>query len=384
MIKGKRAVDVPELATPATPSSPGRAERSWFLRFGDVVDAVLSIPDQESSWYASAVARGLTASIGRVPDVVYSSAPAWTGQLVAYTLASLLRRPWVADFRDPWGRAPWRGDRFAFAMRAARTLERWVVRRADRVLFVSRGNRDEYAAHYGAALASKFRVVPNGCDVSEFEGLTRTTTPADPFVLLHAGSLYAGRTPLPLFAAIARGIRDGLINRERFRIRFIGAFSLKAPEITTMLRTLQLDDVIEFLPRVPRTESLQAMTDASALLLLQPNHAVAVPAKLYEYLAAGRPILAIASGETATLVEQSGVGVCAEGNDESAILRAVLQVMAMAAGPEVRPAPELFDGARRAEEMVAVIAEVLRRGTTTLGHEERESDAVRLSRWSRI
>lgn len=361
---------------------PAATQRSSLLRLGDVVDAAFAIPDQEAGWFFPSVAKGFATCARRSPDVIYSSSPAWTGQLVAHTLASVLRRPWVADFRDPWGRAPWRSDRFAFAMRVAGALERLVVQRADRVLFVSRGNCEEFAAHYGTALASKFRVVPNGCDIAEFEGLKRSAHASDRFVLLHAGSLYAGRTPVPLFGAIARGIRDGLIDRSRFRLRFVGAVSLQSTQLTQM-RAIGLEDVIEFLPRVPREESLQAMIDAGALLLLQPNHAVAVPAKLYEYLAAGRPILAIATGETASLVEQSGAGVCTKGEDESSILRALLQVMAMARGSEIRPARGLFDGARRAEEMVAVISEVLHR-VPGAGADEREAGAVRVSRWSRI
>ena len=382
-IKGRRASAFdPTLASAGeVVKVPASRRRSRMLQLGDFIDAVLAIPDQESGWLVPAVARGLSASARRRPDIIYSSAPAWTGQLVAYTLASLLRRPWVADFRDPWGRAPWRGDRLAFAMRAARFLERLVVRRADRVLFVSRGNYEEYSAHYGPAFASRFRVVPNGCDVAEFAGLKRRTSPSDPFVLLHAGSLYAGRTPVPLFGAIGRGIREGLIDRTRFRLRFVGAFSLGAHEIKRLLRTMDLEDVVDFLPRVPREQSLQAMMDASALLLLQPNHTVAVPAKLYEYLAAGRPILAIATGETATLVEQSGVGVCEEANDEGAILRALLRVTRMAQESESRPAPELYDGARRAAEMVSVISELV---PPARGGDAGDSDAIPLSPWSRI
>ena len=380
-IKGGRRRPAETRPAVAPPADATPAQRSAFLRLGDVIDAALAIPDQESAWFASAVFKGVAASIRRAPDVIYSSAPPWTGHLVAHTLASALRRPWVADFRDPWGRAPWRGDRYGFANKAAHVLERFVIRRADQVLFVSRANRDEFAHHYGPELASKFRLVPNGCDVTEFEGLERQVAPGDPFVLLHAGSLYAGRSPMPLFAAIARGIREGAIDKDRFRVRFVGTNAVEAGSIGQMLRTLDLEQVVEFLPRVPRGESLQAITNASALLLLQPNHAVAVPAKLYEYLAAARPILAIATGETASLVEQSGLGVCAEGNEEGTILRALLQVMAMAGGPGRRPAPELFDGVRRATEMVAVISDAMR--PPAQGLENRKADAVQLSRWSR-
>ena len=108
---------------------------------------------------------------------------------MARALATALRCKWVADFRDPWSRAPWRGDRFRFSIRAAEILERQVVRRADRILFVARGNHDDFAAHDGPVVARKFHVIPNGCDTQEFDALRQTpVAPNDVCVLLHAGS----------------------------------------------------------------------------------------------------------------------------------------------------------------------------------------------------
>jgi glycosyltransferase involved in cell wall biosynthesis len=341
---------------------PGSTLRSAVTRVADIVDAAFAIPDQEAAWLVPAVSGGLRACAGWRPGVVYSSAPPWTGQLVAYALATSLRARWVADFRDPWGRAPWRGDRFAFAMAAARGLERLVVRRADRIVFAAQGNRDEFAAHYGPELASKFHVVSNGCDPTEFEGVTRPSAPViDPFVLLHTGSLYAGRTPVPLLRAIATGIRRGTIDPRRFRLRFLGTVALQLSHVTDVCRELGLDGIIEFAPRVPREQSLEAIASASALLLLQPGHAVAVPAKVYEYLAAGRPILAIAEGETAAIVQRSGIGVAAAGDDEEAIVAALERVMQMAAHPIVAPGREMFDGALRAAEIGAVLSDVVGR-----------------------
>ena len=361
-LKGARRADRRPPAVPAAPAAPAAAptsRRSLLLQVGDLIDGALAIPDHESGWYLPAVMKGIKACAGRVPDVVYSSAPPWTGQLVAHTLAAIFRRPWVADFRDPWGRAPWRGDRYPFAMRAARALERRVINRADRVLFVSRANRDEFAAHYGPTHASKFRVVPNGCDVTEF-GAPAPSVSVNPFVLLHAGTLYAGRTPTPLLQALAVAIRSGIVDPQAFRLRFVGVPAAHAATFAAACAELGLSKVVEFEERVPRAESVRAIQSASALLLLQPGHGVAVPAKLYEYLAARRPILAIAEGETADLIRASGAGVVAAADDEAAIVQALAQVQRLASGtPLVVPA-DLFDGDRRAAEAVSIIDEILR------------------------
>jgi len=323
----------------------------------NVVDAALSIPDREAGWMLPALWAGLRQRFrSGPPDVIYSSAPPWTGQLVAYGLKILLRRPWVADFRDPWSRAPWRGDRFRFAIRAAAFLERCVVKRSDRIVFVAEGNREDFAAHYGPKMAAKFRLVPNGCDPAEFDALERPTPTAEAgHVMLHAGSLYAGRTPLPVLKAVAQAIDRGLLDRSRFRLRFLGT-ALVATDLAEACRELRIDDVVEFLPRVPRHEGLKAMLSATSLLLLQPGHTVSVPGKVYEYLAAGRPIFALAEGETADVVRSSGIGVSVASDDERSIVDGLLRVVQMSQGAVPAPPREMYDGNLGA----AAIEQVLR------------------------
>jgi glycosyltransferase involved in cell wall biosynthesis len=339
-----------------------------IARAKDIVDAALAIPDRESGWLLPAICAGIAARVrGFRPDVIYSSAPPWTGQLVAAGLRQILRRPWVADFRDPWSRAPWRGDRYPFAMRAAARLERFVVGRADRIVFVAAGNRDAFTAQYGAAAAAKFDVVSNGCDPAEFDALRGIAPPADgPFVLLHAGSLYAGRTPVPLFNAVALAIRRGTIDRARVRVRFLGANAMRAVDLPAVCRQLGIADVVEFLPRVSREESLRAMMRASALLLLQPGHTVSVPGKVYEYLATGRPMLAIAEeGEISELVTRSGAGVFVRPDDEAGIAAALPEVIRMATGAVDLPRRELFDGNLGAARIAGILERVVGVGGLT-------------------
>jgi glycosyltransferase involved in cell wall biosynthesis len=355
----------------ASTDEAAATSRSALGRALDYVDAALAIPDHESAWLLPAIARGLAECVSSPPDVLYSSAPPWTVQLVAAALAGAVRCPWVADFRDPWGRAPWREDRKPFTMRAARGLERFVVNRADRVVFVSRANRDEFAAHYGAAVASKFRVVPNGCDVSDFANVDHAPSRSDTFVLLHAGSLYAGRTPAPLLKAVAAAIDRGTIDPERFRLRFLGPVVLAGSPVANAVEELGLSRVVEFLPRVPRAESIRAMTESSGLLLLQPGHGVAVPAKVYEYMAAGRPILAIAEGETADIVRASGAGIAVDSTDHDGIVAALTTFMEMARAPFHRPQPEAYDGAKRAAEIAAFLSESAG-GMAPIGKPDRE------------
>lgn len=309
------------------------------------LDMLLSVPDRENGWIVPAVLAGLRAArrAGR-PDLLYSSAPPWSGQLVALALARRWRCPWVADFRDPWARAPWRDDRSDRVRRANARLERLVVTRADVVVFATRGNHDEFAAHYGPEAARRFHVVPNGCDPSEFEGLEPAPEPGR-FVLLHAGSLYGGRNPLPLCRALARLLAEGRLDPGTFRLRFLGPVNPAGIDLPAECQALGLGGVVEFPGRVSRAESLRQMLSASALLLLQPGHTVSIPGKLYEYLAAARPILAVAEeGEIADLVRASGMGRSVVPADEEGLARALLDITRLASERLPRPDSALFDG----------------------------------------
>ena len=364
--RGRRSGSASSANGGAPSTTEDRQTPSWASRLSgmtDLIEAALDIPDKESGWIAPAVARGVRHMVqsGR-PDVLYSSAPPWSGQAVALMLATASRLPWVADFRDPWARAPWREWRQPFRQRAAALLERRVVRRADTVLFVTEANRSEFAAFYGASSADRLQVVPNGCDPTEIESI-QPLAPRKEFVLLHAGTLYGARSPMPVIEALARLAARGGLDRNRFRLRLLGNVSL-AVDLPAECRRLGIADLVELVPRVTRAESLQEMKSASALLLVQTGTTVSVPGKAYEYLAAGRPILALSEeGETAALVRASGVGVSVRPDAPSDTIEgALLDIVAMAGSPVPSVLPHLFDGRVHADQTVRMLESFAARG----------------------
>jgi glycosyltransferase involved in cell wall biosynthesis len=237
-------------------------------------------------------------------------------------------------------------------------LERLTVRRATALLFTTSALRDEVAGHYGAAVAAKCHVVRNGCDPEELVNAKPLPRP-DRFTLAHVGTLYGGRDPLPLLRALAAAIDAGAIDPHCFRLRLIGAVALTGRSLDVSCRELGLSGVVECVPRVRRRESLAAMQEADALLVLQPDHPLSVPGKLYEYFAAGKPILALTDeGETAELVRQSGSGLVVGSTDEGAIRDALVALAngAVVAAPSPRA---VFDGRLRAVEMANVLGSMV-------------------------
>ena len=363
LLRGRKTDGVPRPAAP-TPHPPPQQARSPLAaqalrRLVDLINTLSAIPDAEAGWMLPALFRGLSATRRWKPNVIYSSAPPWSGHLVALMLARSTGVPWVADFRDPWARAPWRSARTApLGNNAAARLERLVVSRATAVIFATMAAREEFRAHYGTRLPRKFMLVPNGCDVSLFDGVTATPR-TDAFVLLHAGSIYGGRSPSPVLRAASAAFQAGRIDRSRFRLRLVGSMSASAGEFQRTLDTLCLHDVVELVPRLSHRESLVEMASASALLLLQQGTDVSIPMKLYEYLAAGRPILALTqSKEIKSILHTSGAGVTILPENESAIEAALVSMSQGSPQTVVTPAA-LYDGRIRAAETAAVLSRVI-------------------------
>jgi hypothetical protein len=128
-------------------------------------------------------------------------------------------------------------------------------------------------------------------------------------VLLHSGIVYpAARNPRHLFAALRQLHEAGTISPASLRVRFRAA--VHDDLLRGLAAAVGVAEYVEFAPQVPYAEALEEMLEVDALLILQDSNCNRqVPAKLYEYLRAGRPVLALTdpAGDTATVLRASGV-----------------------------------------------------------------------------
>lgn len=282
----------------------------------------LARPDRWLSWWFGAVPAGLSLVRRFAPHVLWSTYPIATAHAIGHTLHRATGLPWVADFRDPMVQANYPPDPRTRA--SYRTIESRVARRAARLVFTTPGARRIYQDRYPNVDPERFVLIENGYDEETFvasDGAERAPLNPGALTLLHSGIVYRDeRDPSQLMAALRRLLDARDIAHDTLRIRF------RAPGRETRLHELAaaagVASLIEILPPIDYRASLEEMQRADALLVLQAaNCNEQIPAKVYEYLRARRPILALTdpAGDTARTLLRVGLDAIAPLDDEIAI-----------------------------------------------------------------
>jgi glycosyltransferase involved in cell wall biosynthesis len=269
---------------------------------------VLSFPDDTWPWLVDrrSVARVFAA---HGVEAIVSTSPPPTAHLVAAAAARRLQVPWVADYRDPWSqRSAWRRA-WPLAGVEAR-LERHTLSRAAHVVTVS----EPIAANLRRLLGRSVSVVPNGFDPADRDTAATDLLPiaADRFTLVHTGTLtHTSRDPGILFAALAALVGRGDLPLRALEVWFVGRHLEVARRAAAAWPALA--PALHFVASVPRATALDAQRRATVLLVLgspDPAYDGDAPTKTFEYLDAGRPVLAIASPRStlAALLAETGGG----------------------------------------------------------------------------
>lgn len=276
----------------------------------DNLVSLFYVPDEFLGWFPFALRAALQAVRRYRPRCVITTGPPHTSHLVAMALKQAHNIAWIADFRDPWS---WRdhppGTQRLWSDHANGWLESAVIRRADRVVCVAPAVTAEYARRYPSEAGQKWVTITNGFDLEEFRSLGPVER-AERFTISFVGSLSFRRSPALVLRAIAELVTEGAIDRKRASIRFVGDCEyVEGRSLVSIIEGLALSEVAEVLPLIPRPQALRELLRSHVLLLIAGSQRLSISAKLYEYLAADRPILAIsAPGASADIVERLGVG----------------------------------------------------------------------------
>jgi glycosyltransferase involved in cell wall biosynthesis len=275
------------------------------------------VPDTYLGWYPFAVRMGQRLLARHGFDAIYSTSPPETAHLIGRKLHKLSALPWVADFRDPWMNL--------YLLPVPTPVHAWLHRRHERavctaasVIVTSRWHEELLRGRYPGL--RDIRLIPNGYDHEKFEAYRDCEPPRDEFRILHAGMLTQKRSAIPFLNGLKVFLDREPEARERCRVVFVGP---RESENERHVDVLGLSSIVEFRDSVPHPESLKLECSSHILLLLKhtdPAYHGIVPGKLYEYLGAGRPILALTpEGEARDTVVRRRRGEVAPQHDEDAI-----------------------------------------------------------------
>jgi glycosyltransferase involved in cell wall biosynthesis len=308
---------------------------------------MLALPDRWVSWWLGAVPAGLLLIRKYRPDVIWSTYPIATAHLIGLTLHRLTGIPWVADLRDPMTDEDYPPNRLT--KRIYEWIERATITHCTKAICTTPGTVRLYQSRFRHIPASRFGLIENGYDEENFAQAHGSHNAEDaeeiadkPFILLHSGVIYPSeRDPTQLFEALAALSEQGRISASNFKLVLRAA--AHDEYLNKLINEHGIGSLVSLVPPIPYREALCEMLSADGLLVLQASNCNnQIPAKLYEYMRAQRPILGLTDpgGDTASVLRNAGVHTIAALDSKQAIMDVLIRFIALARCNEA-PVPSL-------------------------------------------
>jgi glycosyltransferase involved in cell wall biosynthesis len=313
----------------------------------------MALPDRWVSWVLGGVPAGLRMIRRYKPQVIWSTYPIATANLIGLALHKLTGLPWVADLRDPMTDVDYPTN--PLTRKVYRWIEDRTVHNCAVAVCTTPGAIVTYTQRYPDLPRSRFTVIENGYDEENFSDATAAAAtyqrPAGrPFTLIHSGIIYPSeRDPVPLFEALSELLQTGEITPQRLQI--VLRATAHDDYLNGLITHYGIGGIVSLAPHIAYRDALTEMLTADGLMVLQAtncNHQI--PAKLYEYLRANRPILALTDtiGDTAAALRAAGVDTIAPLDDKQAIKAGLLRFLQLAeAGQSPLPTASAVSGASR-------------------------------------
>jgi hypothetical protein len=294
---------------------------SFTSRISMWVRGNLFVPDARKFWIRPSI-KYLRHWLAENPvQAIVSTGPPHSMHLIGLGLHRSTGIPWLADFRDPWTNIDFYQD-----LRLSRwadgkhhRLEKKVVTTASRVVVV--GN--QMKVEFEQIGSRKVDVITNGYDEADIPA--DVSAPDETFSLVHIGMMGQTRNHEALWKVLGRLVSENPLFGERFRLRLAGKVDVGVKE---MLTRYGLTDKTEFIDYVSHGEAIAMQSRAQLLLLAvndTPNAKGVITGKIFEYLAARRPVFCIGppDGDAAEVLRLAGAGLTSGFRHEAA-MRSIL------------------------------------------------------------
>jgi glycosyltransferase involved in cell wall biosynthesis len=268
-------------------------------------------------------------------QAIYNSSPPYTTSLIARQLKRKTGLPWVTGFRDPWTGFLTTPKRWFLPAWIDKRLERSVFEEADAIECAWEGIQKDIVGKFPHIPAAKYHHIPNGFDSSDYPDLsTLHGTDAAQihaldeerrFRITYTGSMYGRRNPASFLAALELLFQKGVMQPEEVLVRFIGRFGA---EVHAMFEAFPHKTSLSVLGYMAHEASIAYLLRSDALLLVVDEAKESeeiVPGKVYEYIGAMRPIIAVAPthGAIHNLLVETDSGKTAHQSDAEGIARVI-------------------------------------------------------------
>lgn len=273
----------------------------------------LMIPDGLMWWVPFAVNAGVRIAKEECVDAIYSVSPNHSCHLIAMQIKKKLKIPWVADFKDPWTTNPFEVYPTSLHKRLNLFFERRVINQTDRVITISEPIKEDFINRHPDA-KDKISVITNGFDSDDFKNLKEKNKDMKRITIVHTGSLYGPRDPTTFLQAVSQIKKSEPELAKKLRIIFVGK---SESDIAVMAKDLDINELVEIVPPVPYEESLQYQVDSDILLLITGPGKGTVTGKVFEYMAIGKPIIAVTEEDSfvANILRRTNLGFISDANN---------------------------------------------------------------------
>ncbi|MBL4887940.1 MAG: glycosyltransferase family 4 protein [Flavobacteriaceae bacterium] len=264
-----------------------KQKQSWLERMLLWVRGNLFIPDARKAWVKPSVSYLKEYLKNNTIDVIITTGPPHSMHLIGLDLKKQLPVKWIADFRDPWTTIAYHKS-LKLSKRSQqkhKDLEKQVLNTADCILVTSPRTKTEFKELTNQPI----EVITNGFDIEKMPKQPVDST----FTIAHIGSFLSERNPEILWQVLLELITENQAFKTHFKLNLVGAVS---EEVLNSISQYQLENYISIKGYVSHKEALKYQLSAQLLLLVEidsPHTRAIIPGKLFEYLAAKRPVLAI-------------------------------------------------------------------------------------------
>ena len=289
------------------------------------INLFLFIPDSKVGWLPFTLWSLFYQLRKEKLDMIYSTSPPVTCHLVGFAAKLLFRKPWVIDLRDLWSLNPYIKPITRFHLRITKLLEKKVFMFADKIITVSDRLRRDLVGSYPNLNSGKFKVITNGYDREDFPSEVKDKN--NRFSIGHVGTLYAGQTPLYFLQALGQLKKDNPDLGKNIVVTFLGEIDRNNRRILEgLVQKFQLQDMVVRKGTVSHRAAIAQMLRFDLLLLIIGKENIGcLTGKLFEYLAARKPILALVEdGPARKLIQETQSGVAIDPEDIGGIKEAIL------------------------------------------------------------